>query len=163
MFRRDVYIKSGGYSDAFRYAQDRDLWSRMSFFCKFYIVEDVLVERYHSISDSVSGDYEKSLHQKYLSDFSIFCHRMRLANGFDSVRNTDLVKLLYSPSFSVQKRLFRLSLTLVKRKEYKQYRLYKRNATTGKGYVFNVLYIFLDFLVFIMERQENKVNRLDCD
>ena len=44
MFRRDAYLRAGGYRDAFRYAQDLDLWIRFAPLGRIAIVPEVLYE-----------------------------------------------------------------------------------------------------------------------
>ena len=44
MFRRETYVKAGGYRAAFYYAQDWDLWYRLATFGKFAIVEQSLYQ-----------------------------------------------------------------------------------------------------------------------
>lgn len=44
MFRRDAYLRAGGYRDAFRYAQDLDLWIRLASLGRIVIVPEVLYE-----------------------------------------------------------------------------------------------------------------------
>ncbi|WP_182864980.1 glycosyltransferase family 2 protein [Rhodopirellula sp. JC639] len=44
MFRKDAYIRCGGYRRAFRYAQDVDLWYRMSRLGSLAEIPDVLFE-----------------------------------------------------------------------------------------------------------------------
>jgi glycosyltransferase involved in cell wall biosynthesis len=42
MFRRDAYLRAGGYRDAFHYGQDFDLWFRMAASGTFQVVPEVL-------------------------------------------------------------------------------------------------------------------------
>jgi glycosyltransferase involved in cell wall biosynthesis len=44
MFRRDAYLAAGGYREAFRFAQDLDLWIRLARAGRIAIVPDVLYE-----------------------------------------------------------------------------------------------------------------------
>ena len=44
MFRRDDYLAAGGYREAFRFAQDLDLWIRLARRGPIAIVDDVLYE-----------------------------------------------------------------------------------------------------------------------
>lgn len=153
MFRRDAYIKAGGYRTTFTFAQDRDLWCRMSFFGEFYIVEKVLVERFHAVSDSVSGNYLKLLHQRYLSDFALHCHRLRLKYGYEADYNIEFQKLLYKPSFNVQKELFFISLKLIKRKKYKEFIEYKRKIS--KHFIFNITYKILSPILYFLTKNQS--------
>ncbi len=82
MFRRDAYEKCGGYRTFFRYAQDLDLWLRMSALGNYHIVEDVLYERERQ-SDGVGSSHEKFLLQQKLVEFSRQCRESVLAGGTD--------------------------------------------------------------------------------
>ncbi len=42
MFRRDAYLKAGGYDPHFRYSQDYDLWCRLLHLGRFAVIEEVL-------------------------------------------------------------------------------------------------------------------------
>lgn len=42
MFRRDAYVKAGGYDPQFRSAEDYDLWCRMIHLGRFALIEEVL-------------------------------------------------------------------------------------------------------------------------
>jgi glycosyltransferase involved in cell wall biosynthesis len=44
MFRRDAYIRVGGYREQFRVAQDVDLWIRLAQLGRIAIVDDILYE-----------------------------------------------------------------------------------------------------------------------
>jgi glycosyltransferase involved in cell wall biosynthesis len=54
MFRRDAYVKAGGYRAAFYYAQDWDLWYRLGALDKFAIAEQCLY-RGRITPDSISS------------------------------------------------------------------------------------------------------------
>jgi glycosyltransferase involved in cell wall biosynthesis len=54
MFRRDAYESAGGYRDAFRYAQDVDLWIRMAALGRIVVLPDVLYEARFGI-DAISA------------------------------------------------------------------------------------------------------------
>src|SRR5690606_37482101 len=79
MMRRACYEQVGGYRDFFKFAQDRDLFCRMSQVTHFHVVEEVLYTKYVGVPGSVSGTPEKVILQRFLSDFACFCHRERLA------------------------------------------------------------------------------------
>ena len=84
LYRRDVYEAVGGYRTIFRYAQDRDLWLRMSAVTRVASVPEVLYRRYLR-PDGVSTAPEKLLLQRHLSAFAVQCMRMRLRFGYDWV------------------------------------------------------------------------------
>ncbi|RYE93449.1 MAG: glycosyltransferase, partial [Oxalobacteraceae bacterium] len=70
MFRRDVFDRVGGYREMFTFAQDRDLWLRISRHVDYAIVPEVLYIR-RRFSDGVSSDPNKLLLQAYASDFAV--------------------------------------------------------------------------------------------
>lgn len=154
MFRRSAYKKSGGYRTVFKFAQDRDLWCRMSFFGDFYIVDEVLVERFHAVNDSVSGNYFKSLHQRYLSDFAVYCHNQRLRYGYSSDANLELLMLRYKPSYRVQKELFYNSLKILKRKEFEAFLEYRKSVS--EHMLFNFFYKLIQPLVWFISKKSDK-------
>lgn len=82
MFRRDLFDRVGGYREFFRFAQDRDLWLRMSRLAGYYIVERELYRRF-KLDDGVSTSVEKLIQQGLLSDFAIQCAQSRGADGRD--------------------------------------------------------------------------------
>lgn len=79
MFRKAVYDQVGGYRPFFIYAQDRDLWLRMSEHCDYRIVEETLYRRMR-LPGGISTNLKKSIIQASLSDFARFCAVER-ANG----------------------------------------------------------------------------------
>lgn len=84
MFRRTHFDVVGGYRDFFQFAQDRDLWLRMSRLGGYDIVPEVLYRRYKR-KDGVSSDPQKLLLQTYLSDFAVQCARIVDAGGCDPI------------------------------------------------------------------------------
>lgn len=81
MIRRSAYKKVGGYDPFFKYAQDRDLWCRLSLVGKFASLDSVLYERHVAVPGSVSGDLNKTLLQRYLSNYATFKHGQLLKNS----------------------------------------------------------------------------------
>ena len=82
MFRKDKYDEVGGYRKEFKYAQDRDLWCRMSRVCDFYTINKPLYRRFY-MSDGVGTVKNKLLIQRHLSEFACQCHEEVLAGGRD--------------------------------------------------------------------------------
>ncbi|MEZ0497964.1 glycosyltransferase [Sphingomonas sp. IW22] len=98
MFRRALFDTVGGYRDFFRYAQDRDLWLRMSRLCDYDIVPEILYRRYKP-AGGVSADPEKLLLQSYLSDFAVQCARIVDAGDRDPIeRHGALAAFMRHPS-----------------------------------------------------------------
>jgi glycosyltransferase involved in cell wall biosynthesis len=53
LFRRDLALKAGGFDTSLRSSEDRDLWIRLSQFCRLYLVSKPLVRiRVHGASMS---------------------------------------------------------------------------------------------------------------
>ncbi len=85
MFRRVVYDKVGGYRPFFKYAQDRDLWLRMSLHGSFGFCPEVLYDRRSFSDGGVSSSHKKGLSQRKMSYIAIECVRERREFGFDIV------------------------------------------------------------------------------
>jgi glycosyltransferase involved in cell wall biosynthesis len=84
MYRRDVYQKAGGYREYFKFAQDRDLWLRMSLITKFAVVEEVLYRRYQLV-DGVNTNTDKFVVQRYLASMACQCIKMRVKSDRDLI------------------------------------------------------------------------------
>jgi glycosyltransferase involved in cell wall biosynthesis len=84
MYRRSLYNEVGGYRKYFSFAQDRDLWIRMSEKQHFHIVPEVLYQRFF-LPDAVSVFPEKLLLQRYLSEIAIQCAAYRRRGEKDIV------------------------------------------------------------------------------
>ena len=76
MFRKNIYDKVNGYRPFFVYAQDHDLWLRMSEHCDYNIIEEVLYRRFR-LDTGVSRNTEKEMLQASLSEFAVYCARQR--------------------------------------------------------------------------------------
>lgn len=84
MFRKDVYEKAGGYRPFFKYAQDKDLWLRMSLHTNFSKVDEVLYRRY-LLEDGVSSVPKKRFLQAIYSSFATDCLIERMSTGSDFI------------------------------------------------------------------------------
>ena len=82
MFRREAYLASGGYREFFTFAQDRDLWLRMSQIGSCIVVPEILYVRRRP-AGSIALDARKALQQAYFSAFSAQCAERRLRVGED--------------------------------------------------------------------------------
>lgn len=110
MFRRDLFEKVGGYRELFRFAQDRDLWLRMGRHCNYYVLPDVLYERYY-LPGGVGRDPEKVFLQKKLADFAVQCAETADANGRDLLdQHGPLGLLLARPSAKLGRSLAAMGL-----------------------------------------------------
>lgn len=114
MFRRNIYDQVGGYRSFFTYAQDRDLWLRMSQLCDYYIVPEVLYQRFHP-ENAVSRNPEKQLIQACMASFAVQCAEKQKAEqhpkgdlidrfGKDSI-------FLKEPSEELARRLAGIAIT----------------------------------------------------
>lgn len=111
MLRRSALEKAGGYRNFFVYAQDYDLWSRMTFVCHFFTIKEILYRRYN-LADGATTVKEKRLRQLLLAAV-IKNNIQRHQNG-----ETDLVEKFGTEAIShisyvnpeFLKQIFRLTL-----------------------------------------------------
>jgi glycosyltransferase involved in cell wall biosynthesis len=126
MFRRSFYEQVGGYREFFTYAQDRDLWARMSQICRFSVVQEVLYERLAYLSDSVSGDPLKNIAQRRLSAFATYCHRKRLVDRYDPLERLGPSAFSnFKPGFSLSYDFFKKSIRSLMVDKPDSYNAYK--------------------------------------
>tara|TARA_R110000765_G_scaffold205329_1_gene310101 strand:+ start:4986 stop:5927 length:942 start_codon:yes stop_codon:yes gene_type:complete len=144
MFRRSVYQKVGGYRTFFKFAQDRDLWCRLSRHCQFMMIEEPLVRRYKSVGGSVSADFKKSLMQRYLSDFAVYMH----INGYNENKDISLedASLFYRPSAELVKDLFKRSVRATAESKVEIVNFYRPHVLQGVGLIFYPYYFLQDYL-----------------
>lgn len=110
VYRRDLYDKVGGYRPFFKFSQDRDLWCRLSREGNIVVLEDVLYKRYANIG-GVSGDHKKQLIQRFLSHFTLHCHKAVMAGKKDPLDYYGVqAGLLYQGTMALQKDLIILAL-----------------------------------------------------
>jgi len=106
MFRRQLFDRVGGYREFFRFAQDRDLWLRMSRFADYRIVERPLYQRF-KLEDGVGTSAEKLILQGVLSDFAVQCALSRGTDGKDLLdRYGAVAPLLRRPSKALANRYY---------------------------------------------------------
>lgn len=108
MFTRRHYSLVGGYRDYFKFAQDRDLWCRLSRVGKFKVLDDVLYKKLCCIPGSVSGTPDKIVIQQSLSYFAIWCHEVFMSKGYDPLDKYGIHASL------IRKRYFKLELSYLK-------------------------------------------------
>lgn len=84
MFRKTVYDEVGGYRPFFKYAQDYDLWLRMSTRTRFGVVPEVLYTRF-AHGDGIELNLEKKAQQLLYADFAVQCFESRDETGKDLV------------------------------------------------------------------------------
>lgn len=93
MYRRALYEAVGGYRPLFRYAQDHDLWLRMSALARLAAVPEVLYRR-RKMAGGVSTSPDKLLLQHHLSDFAVQCARAVDAGEPDPIQRLGAQALL---------------------------------------------------------------------
>lgn len=85
MYRKSIYVAVGGYRHFFKFAQDRDLWIRLSKRCKFQILDELLYHRHNFVLDGVSTNRKKLVVQQAMSHFARQCHFDRERDGQDYI------------------------------------------------------------------------------
>lgn len=80
LFRRDAYLRSGGYRALFPVGQAGDLFRRLSRVGDFGYVPEVLYRRFLRM-DGVSAKPEKLAQRSILAALSVVAHRNALAEG----------------------------------------------------------------------------------
>lgn len=123
MFRRSIYEQVGGYRAFFVYAQDYDLWLRMSLSTQFAIVPEILYQRM-VFQESVRNSPQKKMIQKYLDELSVQCVHQR-RNG-----QLDLIETYGSFAFLFRQKSKRLSrIFYIEAQEYLNHELYDEAMT----------------------------------
>jgi len=82
MFTRAAYEQAGGYRPFFQYAQDRDLWLRMSRFARHGIIPEVLYQRV-TVPGSISKTPLTAALQACYSAFALDCDQAVAAGEGD--------------------------------------------------------------------------------
>lgn len=145
MFRKSYYEKVGGYREFFSYAQDRDLWLRISMYAKFDAVDEVLYRRYN-LTDGVSGSYEKSLLQLYYSEMAIQSIKMRLDEGFDYVdKFGDDAKFLIEKDRKVSNKIAFLSMRAFREQNLDDSKFILKKSRAVKLTRYNLIISLLPF------------------
>ncbi|AFY69752.1 glycosyl transferase family 2 [Thalassoporum mexicanum PCC 7367] len=113
MFRRSVYESVGGYREFFRYAQDYDLWLRISLQANFEIVTESLYKRF-IFPTSVSASIDKVVVQKCLSSFAVQCIDQRIEHGADLIdRYGEYAAFFRTRDRKLAKELWKLAIKLI--------------------------------------------------
>jgi glycosyltransferase involved in cell wall biosynthesis len=85
MLRRNAYTSVGGYRAFFRFAQDRDLWCRMSHKYEMHMIHEDLYESRQFSEDGGSTSIEKKIVQVALSDMAVQFSKTRQRLGWDEL------------------------------------------------------------------------------
>lgn len=83
MFRKGAYEEVGGYRKSFEFAQDRDLWIRMSRKNDFLVLNKILYRKFKFIENSVSASSEKIFKQRMFSNYAVELHKYYVKYGVD--------------------------------------------------------------------------------
>ncbi|PMP00969.1 hypothetical protein BCS95_15085 [Vibrio breoganii] len=145
MFRREAYENSGGYRDYFTYAQDRDLWCRMSRIGKFACLDSVLYQRYSAIEGSVTANASKLLKQRYYSAYAISLHEHSLADSNSHIYDEDFSPLLFSKRGKLVKSIVKYLFSSLKRKRNDDAKIFfSRYVVEEKNHIrkFFIVFIF---------------------
>lgn len=127
MMRRDCYDKVGGYRTFFKFAQDRDLFCRLSQVTHFHIVEELLYTCFVGVPGSVSGTASKVIVQRFLSDFACFCHAQRLAGKPDPLAEHGArAALFWAPSQRIRREVFRRAVRALHFRRGADFEIYKQ-------------------------------------
>jgi glycosyltransferase involved in cell wall biosynthesis len=148
MFRKDVYEKVGGYREFFTYAQDRDLWLRMSLETKFAKVDEVLYRRY-LLADGVSGSPQKRFLQTIYSSFAVDCLLERINTGEDFLDKYKELGTLYINKKRLDKGLVYLSLIYFFQRDLNSSEWVVKNAIRSTRTLRNTL---LNLLIMVSKR-----------
>lgn len=96
MYRRSLYDDVGGYRNWFVYAQDHDLWLRMTERADVAVVPEPLYHR-RKLPGGVSTSPEKRAWQVFLSEFAVYCATERRRSGLDPLDRFGEVAALMMP------------------------------------------------------------------
>lgn len=119
MFRARTYRACGGYRRFFTFAQDRDLFCRMSRRGEFFRVPQTLYRRLSSVAGSVSADPAKRIQQILLSAFAVHCHREALAGRGDPLEAQGPAAALSMGRSSMASRaIWRAALRSLRQRQY---------------------------------------------
>jgi glycosyltransferase involved in cell wall biosynthesis len=97
MFRKDDYLKAGGYRRQFRLAQDLDLWMRLTDFGQVAFVPECLCE-YRYEPESLSGRYGRL--QAACTDLIIAMRRCRAAGQDDAPLLEEAARISQKAAFA---------------------------------------------------------------
>lgn len=150
MFLRSAYEQVGGYRDYFTYAQDRDLWCRLSTLGDFAVLDEILYERFVGTKGTVSGSAEKTLKQRYFSAFAVDLHEQYLKNGIVEFDKT-ISPLFFRNRKRLRKSLIHYSFSYLLKKQPKGASVFAKNYLNEevsfiKRFLFTIL--FHSFLIF---------------
>lgn len=113
MFRKSAYMEVGGYREIFKYAQDYDLFLRISLKYKCFNLDEVLYQR-NIFTDGVSTAPMKSFEQAMFVKFANKSFFMQKKHGKDIINEYGVVAFaLHKPDMQDHKSIFRLITKLL--------------------------------------------------
>ncbi|MBW7452537.1 glycosyltransferase [Paenibacillus sepulcri] len=143
MFRKSVYDKSGGYRDYFKFAQDYDLWLRMSLHTDFAVVPEVLYTRY-TLSDGVSASSSKISMQMYFAEIARQCFDQQSNGKKDIIQSHGVYCALYRGRTKRLSLIFwRLSIISLTQKDLEGSSYFNELSVKEKWTVNNIISIML--------------------
>lgn len=118
MFEKIRYLKSGGYRVVFKYAQDYDLFLRISRFGKCFNLGRVMYQR-NIFLGGVSADPKKSFEQAMFVKLANKCNEVYSKSRVDPIdQYGNLSLLLYSLDLQSRVSLFKVIIKLVFMEKY---------------------------------------------
>lgn len=142
MFRKSSYTEVGGYREFFEYAQDKDLWCRLSTVGDFYKIDKVLYTKFKNRKDSVSGTEVKLYRQQLLSCYAEYLH---INSGFNYENNCASIysALAFKLSFRQRIRLSKIYARLVNNENKGAGNLFKEHHSGFPFWLISHLFVFL--------------------
>lgn len=100
MFRKEHYVRAGGYRSQFKVAQDLDLWTRLAELGRHEVIQDVLYETSFGLGTISS---EKRTQQMAAKKVVAECMRARASDGNDA-EQLEAVRRLFEDSVTASRR-----------------------------------------------------------
>lgn len=118
MFSKQAYKDCGGYREIFKYAQDYDLFIRISQYGKCFNLDNLLYQR-NIFFDGVSTNPEKRFEQAMFVKIANRCHEHKELYGFDPIdRYGDFYFILYCFDMKDTLALYKIVVKAVYLKQY---------------------------------------------
>ncbi|GAA4331395.1 hypothetical protein GCM10023149_37190 [Mucilaginibacter gynuensis] len=154
MFNIDFYKEVGGYRKFFKFAQDRDLWCRLSLKSNFFIVPEILYRRINDDENSVRNNHLKKVKQRFYSSFSVQCAEMRKKYGYDyiDILGTEAFALR-RPDKQTCKDIYTVALKKYRDGNYKEFEYYYVILKTQKSH-------FRAFILFLIKKKFLPLNSI---
>lgn len=146
MFRKHLYDKVGGYRRAFTFAQDRDLWIRLSRITDFKVIDKVLYKKFKIVEGGVSANPTKIFQQRLFSNFAVALHRHYVSKGVDLEVEYGLIgSMLIHVPFNVDIENLKVYFSISKRFGVEESSRFLQ--LIRRGYLTSIAYFFTRILV----------------